>query len=136
MPWYKVSAEWEEQHYPVPTIEEEEEMAYFPRRNTQDRMAEAAVYKARTEAATIPTVSLKYCEYDKTRKVLKLASEYFGMPPTFFVKSHHTGKEVRFVAVGEHDILFDQDGWDGEQQIYRPTSDVPGVDHMVIYHAW
>lgn len=84
----------------------------------------------------IPTVPLKFCDYDKSRKVLKLASEYFGMPNTFFVKSHHTGKEVRFVTVGPEDKLFDEDGWDGEQQIYRPLGNVPGVDHMVIYHAW
>jgi hypothetical protein len=89
-----------------------------------------------TKVREIPIVDLKLCEYDKERKVLKLASEYFGMPRTFFVKSHHTGKEVRFVTVGPEDKLYDEDGWDGEQQIYRPLGNVPGVDHMVIYHAW
>ena len=84
----------------------------------------------------IPMVDLSQCEYDKTRRVLKLASEYFGMPLTFFVRSHHTGKEVRFVPVTPADVLFDPDQWDGEQQIYRPLGDVPSVDHMVIYHAW
>lgn len=105
-----MSAEWEQQHYPVPPIEDDEPV--------------------------IPSVPLKFCEYDKGRKVLKLASEYFGMPPTFFVVSHHTGKEVRFTAIGPYDKLFDPDGWDGEMQVYRPLGDVPGVDHMVIYHAW
>ena len=81
-------------------------------------------------------VPLSRCEYDKTRRVLKLASEYIGMPSEFFVYSHHTGREVRFAVVGEHDVLFDPDQWDGEQQIYRPVGHVPGVDHMVIYHAW
>ena len=84
----------------------------------------------------IPTVDLKLCEYHKDRKVLTLASEYFGMPLTFFVRSHHTGREVRFVPVTPADVLFDQDGWDGEQQIYRPVGTVPGVDHMVIYNQW
>ena len=84
----------------------------------------------------IPSVSLKLCEYDKERKVLKLASEYFGMPLSFFVESHHTGKVVRFAPVTPANKLFDPDQWDGEQQIYRPLGDVPGVDHMVIYHAW
>lgn len=84
----------------------------------------------------IPSIPLTLCEYDKSRKVLKLASEYFGMPETFFVKSHHTGKEVRFVPVGPDDRLFDEDGWDGEQKIYRPLGDVRGVDHLVIYHQW
>lgn len=105
-----MSAEWEQQHYPVPNLDEEDEM--------------------------IPTVSLKMCEYDKERKVLKLASEFFGMPLTFFVESHHTGKVVRFVPVTPADKLFDEDGWDGEQQIYRPLGVVPGVDHMVIYHQY
>ena len=104
-----MTKEWEDQHYPLPPMEDD---------------------------VRIQTVDLKFCEYDKTRKVLKLASEYFGMPLTFFVKSHHTGKEVRFVPVTPADVLFDQDGWDGEQQIYRPLGNVPGVDHMVIYHQY
>jgi hypothetical protein len=103
-----VTAEWEEQHYPLPPLEDK----------------------------PLPVVDLKWCEFDKKRKVLKLASEYFGMPGEFFVRSHHTGKEVRFVAVGPNDVLFDEDGWDGEQCIYRPVGNVPNVDHMVIYHAW
>lgn len=84
----------------------------------------------------IPTVNLSRCEYDKTRKVLSLASEYFGMPLTFFVKSHKTGKVVRFIPVNPADVLYDEDQWDGEQQLYRPVGNVPGVDHMVIYHQF
>lgn len=84
----------------------------------------------------IPTVPLRLCEFDKNRKVLKLASEYFGMPNEFFVESHHSGKSVRFTMIGPEDKLFDQDGWDGEQCIYRPVGNVPNVDHMVIYHQW
>jgi hypothetical protein len=103
-----VSAHWEQQHYPEPPMDE----------------------------SRIPVVDLKYCEFDKNRRVLKLASEYFGMPRQFFVRSHHTGKEVRFTAVGPEDKLFDHDGWDGEMQVYRPVGNVPNVDHMVIYHAW
>lgn len=84
----------------------------------------------------IPKVSLSCCEYDKNRKVLKLASEYMGMPSQFYVISHKTGKEFRFVAVGPEDKLFDEDGWDGEQCIYRPVGDCPTVDHMVIYNQY
>jgi hypothetical protein len=85
----------------------------------------------------IPSVNLSKCDYDKSRKVLKLVSEYIGMPRQFFVKSHHTGKEVRFVAVGPEDKLFNEDGWDGEMCVYRPAGgNVPGVDHLVIYHAY
>ena len=104
-----MSAEYEQQYHPAPVLVD---------KNCDE----------------IPTVSLKLCEYDKKRKVLKLASEYFGMPLTFFVESHHTGKQVRFVPVNPADKLFDPDHWDGEQQIYRPLGNVPGVDHMVIYN--
>lgn len=106
----RVPAEWEAAHYPLPVEDD----------------------------CDIPVVSLKRCEFDKSRKVLKLASEYFGMPREFFVESHHTGRVVRFVAVGPEDKLFDQDQWDGEQQIYRPVGGefYTNVDHMVIYHAW
>ena len=82
------------------------------------------------------TVSLDKCEYDKKRKVLRLASEYFGMPLTFYVVSHKTGKEFRFVPVNVCDVLFDPDQWDGEQQIYRPVGHCPNVDHMVIYNQY
>lgn len=89
-----------------------------------------------TKARELPCVDLKLCEFDKAHKTLRLASEYFGMPAEFFVKSHHTGKEVRFKVVDENDVLFDQDGWDGELCIYRPVGNVPNVNYMVIYHAY
>ena len=109
-------------------------------RTSTDRKYEAARIRQITEELSkiraIPNISLEVCDYDKERKVLKLASEYIGMPMTFFVRSHHTGKEVRFVPVSPADVLFDQDQWDGEQQIYRPLGHVPGVDHLVIYNQF
>lgn len=83
-----------------------------------------------------PTIDLSVCDFDKTRKVLKLVSEYIGMPREFFVKSHHTNKVIRFVSIGPSDSLYDEDGWDGEQKIYRPATPVKNVDHLVIYNAW
>jgi hypothetical protein len=86
------------------------------------------------ERQEIPQVDLKFCDYDKNRRALIMSSDIIGMPQQFFVRSHHTGKIVRFVAIGPHDVLFDQDGWDGEQMIYRPTSEQKNVDHLVIRH--
>lgn len=81
-------------------------------------------------------VSLRDCEYDKKKKVLRLASEFFGMPSTFAVQSHFTGKVVQFRVVDENDPLFDHDHWDGEMQVYRPTEQIVGIDHAVIYNQW
>ena len=108
------------------------------RRTAADRQAEAAYYRARTEEVTGPTVPLRVCEYDKTRKVLKIASEFFagGFPRKFWVESHYTGQMVQFGVVTDRDPLFDQDQWDGEQMVYRPLTPAPRVDHAVIYHQW
>ena len=85
---------------------------------------------------TIPTVELKLCEYRKDKKYLALASEYCGMPAKLFVRSHHTGKTVTFEAVQPGDPLWDEDGWDGEQCIYRPTNNVSNVEYLVIYNQY
>lgn len=111
------------------------------RRTTAERQAEAAVYQARSEAtvfhtraATTHMVSTSQCHYDKVRKVLRMSSKVIGMPLTFHVRSHHTGKIVRFVPVNPGDCLYDEDQWDGEQQVYRPVYSCLGVDHFVIYN--
>jgi hypothetical protein len=91
-----------------------------------------------TQPKTTPIIPLNLCEFDRARKVLKLASEYFGMPREFEVESHATGKVMRFISVSPGDPLFDQDQWDGVQQVYRPyfLSDRRFVDHMVIYNQY
>ena len=81
-------------------------------------------------------VSTAQCYYEKKSKALSLPSDVIGMPGEFWVRSHHTGKIVKFVAVQPGDSLFDEDSWDGEQCIYRPTVAVPNVDHMVIYNQY
>lgn len=84
----------------------------------------------------IPTVDLYRCIHRKEEKYLTLVSEYMGMPLTFNVRSHHTGRVVRFVPVNPADPLYDEDHWDGEQQIYRPVEKLPNVEYMVIYNQW
>jgi hypothetical protein len=92
-----------------------------------------AAMKKEHENSMIP---LGFCKYNKVRKSLTLSSSYLGMPSTVYIRSHHTGKIVRFTPVTPSDSLFDQDGWDGEMQIYRPVGNVPGVDHLVIHNQY
>ena len=107
------------------------------RRTASERQAEAALYRQRSEAAaTDRMISTAQCEYKKAGRYLTLSSEVIGMPGEFWVRSHHTGKIVKFTAVQPGDSLFDEDGWDGEQQIYRPTVAVPNIDYMVIYNQY
>lgn len=94
-------------------------------------------YRGRDEALArmnIPVVSLDECDYNQDSRSLALPSDNIGMPRTLIVRSHRTGKEVRFVVVGPEDKLFDPDQWDGEQQIYRPVEDTPRVSYLVIFN--
>lgn len=83
-------------------------------------------------------VPLYFFSYDKKLKQLSIASEYFGMPKEFFVTSHHTGRTIRFVPIGESHRLFSQDQWDGEQMIYEPAAgeEKCRVETAVVYHEY
>lgn len=82
-----------------------------------------------------PPISLDELTYDKNRRRLFGYSEMFGgsFPNEVSVKSHHTGDTKVFTPVKPDHTLFDEDGWDGEQQIY----DTPGTDLvLVLTHAY
>ena len=79
----------------------------------------------------IETYSLRQCEYNKVSKMLVLPV-LTRFPPKAIIVSHQTGKSVEFVPVTSDDPLFDQDGWDGVQQIYRPVVHVPNVEALII----
>lgn len=81
-------------------------------------------------------LNLSMCSYEKESKTLLLSSKFIGMPREFDLESHHTGKTVTFYAIQLGDPLYSEDGWDGEQAIYRPTVEVKNVDHLVIYNEY
>ena len=83
-------------------------------------------------------VSLQLCDFHKPSRKLTLASEYFagGFPQEIEIHSHHTGRSVAFRPVQQGDPLWDEDGWDGEQCIYRPIQFVPNVDYLIVHHEW
>lgn len=79
---------------------------------------------------TIPVFNLAEFEWNKASKRLvnPCASSF---PRQFFIKSP-SGKEVRFVVVGPEDVAYDQDQWDGCQQVYRPTTHLDTVEFAVL----
>lgn len=79
------------------------------------------------------TISLSECFFVKEKRVLQIPYKVLrGYPAEFFVRSPSTSKEVRFAVIGPEDIMFDEDQWDGEQQIYRPIGNVPTLDYAVV----
>ena len=62
-----------------------------------------------------------------------------GVFPAYVqIMSHHTGNLVKFNPIKPEHPKFDQDQWDGEQQIYEP-SDLSVVNNsnliLVIHHG-
>ena len=82
------------------------------------------------------TIPLKFCTFIKDQRVLRVASEFCGMPRTVAVLSEHTGKTVQFVPIGPEDPLYDEDGWDGERKIYYPVEPQARVDYLIIFSEY
>ena len=93
------------------------------RRTAADRQAEAARYRQMSDEAHVSTVGLELCHYKAHCGKLELSTAHTNdrLPASIFIQSHRTGRVVRFSKVTETDPLFDQDQWDGEQQVYRPS---------------
>ena len=76
-------------------------------------------------------------EYDAKRKMLKRAFNY-KFPDSVFVTSSRTKNTVEFLPVTYGDDLYDEDGWDGEQMVYRAVSSDPKIREisLVFYHSF
>lgn len=88
------------------------------------------------EEQTAIVYNLNQCNYFKDKKRLLLNSSITkGFPPSLWISSDHTRRLVEFKAVQPGDPLWDQDGWDGEQCIYRPSWHLPNVECLVIFNC-
>jgi hypothetical protein len=76
-------------------------------------------------------------EYDAKDKMLKRAFNY-KFPDSVFVTSSRTKNTVEFLPVSYGDDLYDEDGWDGEQMVYRAVSPDPKIREvsLVLYHSF
>lgn len=83
-----------------------------------------------------PFINLSSCDFNKKENKLTVCSELVGMPRELIVHSDYTGKDVVFRVIGPEHPQYDEDQWDGEQQIYRPLSPAGRVKTLVIYHQY
>lgn len=79
-------------------------------------------------------ISLTDCKYDKVKKQLICSVDSVDQryPSSVSIKSPYTGRVVEFKVIGPEDPRFCMDQWDGEQQMYRPTENIKGVEYLII----
>lgn len=86
----------------------------------------------------VQPLNTSQCEFNLKRRELTVASEVFGgkFPGVIELTSDHTGRKVIFRPVQPGHRLYDEDHWDGEQEVYAPLESLPRVESLVVYHAW
>lgn len=84
--------------------------------------------------------SLRDFSWDPKSRQLHGYSEIFAgaFPETITVLSHHTGQELVFRPVRHGHALWDDDQWDGEQQVYEVAHAAGAAGDIVLYlnHAY
>ena len=86
---------------------------------------------------TIETASLRDFSWNSRRRELHGYSEIFAgdFPKEILVVSHHTNRMLTFRPVGPGHRLFDEDGWDGEQQVYEAAGGASDIV-LLLSHAY
>jgi hypothetical protein len=102
--------------------------------NVQDAVYTDHMMKemAMSEQYEMPSFDLFLFDWNMDLGTLVMRNYNQQFPNEFMVRSHRTGKEVRFVRVSMYDVLYDQDMWDGEQMLYRPMGNVPNVNYAAL----
>ena len=79
-------------------------------------------------------LSLLQCKWQKHLNQLSTPWNV-RFPNEVAVYNSKTGKHRIYVRLNETDPRFDQDGWDGEQMVYRTHSPTNSAEYLVLYHG-
>lgn len=87
----------------------------------------------------IPTYTLRDFTYLKSMKSLCAEASTLGltvgrMPTRFQIKSETTGRVITLLPITPDHPKFDEDGWDGEQQVYAPTEYLEKLETVTIFN--
>lgn len=84
----------------------------------------------------VPMIQTSDCEWKRERETLVHAFGDGSFPRQMRVQSAHTGLVVSFVPVQPGDPMFDEDGWDGEQMIYRSADVTTRARYLVLHRGF
>jgi hypothetical protein len=82
----------------------------------------------------ILTISTDDCKFSAKDRALYTTRDRIGsMPSRLYVESPSTGRKILFKTIGPDHPKFDEDGWDGMQNIYEPVEHLPKVDLLYVF---
>lgn len=76
------------------------------------------------------TINLNQCQFRKEHKLLTFGTDA-SFPEVVFVKSHHTGRTIKFVY--DQAAAIANEFWDGCQAEYYPADDCQNVKRLVLH---
>ncbi len=78
--------------------------------------------------------NLTNATFRKATKQLTLGLKFVGpaYPHEIDLYSDYTGNVITFRSIGPDDKMFDEDGWDGVQQVYAPVQHCPRVEYLIV----
>jgi len=85
-------------------------------------------------AETVVNVMLEQCKWQKNLNQLILPwDKHF--PQQVSVHNPNTDSYRIYGHLRESDPRFDQDGWDGEQMVYKTRAKTNNAEYLVLYHT-
>lgn len=82
----------------------------------------------------IQRISLHDCKWQKNLNQLIIQWDK-TFPTSAEVFNPKTNIHRTYVHLTDSDPRFDQDGWDGEQMVYKTYSETNGAEYLVLYHG-
>jgi len=84
----------------------------------------------------IDSYSLTDCKWQKKLNQIICPVKSNGkFPAAVNVHSPRTDKTVIYVFLTPNDSRFDQDGWDGEQMVYKTIEQTNNAEYLVLYNS-
>lgn len=85
-------------------------------------------------AGTVVNVMLEQCKWQKNLNQLILPWNK-NFPQQVSVHNPKTDSYRIYGHLTENDPRFDQDGWDGEQMVYKTNAKTNNAEYLVLYHT-
>lgn len=82
----------------------------------------------------VAKISLENCKWQKNLNQLSIPWNS-KWPVEVTIHNPKTSNHRKYVRLTDTDPRFDQDGWDGEQMVYKTYDKTNNAEYLVLYHT-